>query len=307
MTMRLAFNEDQATFATVLAQMLSDDAEAGFHTVEGWGRFDYGHALDARLEEAGFFDAAREDDLGAVAAAAMVHEVAKAPVAIECAATALLRPFLGQELPRPLAVRVDDAPGAIRFLPQARSLLSITDAGIRWAPVEGRGTPVESLYAYPMGMLDDAPDWQPLDVDPIAVRTLWQMALAAELGGALAGGLASVLEHVRERAQFGRPLGSFQGIQHRLAEDAVWIEGAQLLTLRAADSRDPADAALALGHLQSHATRIGYDLHQFMGAMGLTLEHPLHRWTYRARALRAEMGGAPQALLDYADARWGKR
>jgi alkylation response protein AidB-like acyl-CoA dehydrogenase len=116
-----------------------------------------------------------------------------------------------------------------------------------------------------------------------------------------------VLEHVRERAQFGRPLGSFQGIQHRLAEDAVWIEGAQLLTLRAADSRDPADAALALGHLQSHATRIGYDLHQFMGAMGLTLEHPLHRWTYRARALRAEMGGAPQALLDYADARWGKR
>ena len=71
--MRLAFNEDQTTFATVLGQMLGDEAETGFHTVEGWGRFDYGHALDARLEESGFFEAAREDDLGTVAAAAIAR------------------------------------------------------------------------------------------------------------------------------------------------------------------------------------------------------------------------------------------
>jgi alkylation response protein AidB-like acyl-CoA dehydrogenase len=305
--MRLAFNEDQATFATVLEQMLSDEAEAGFRTVEGWGRHDYGHALDDRLAEAGFFDAAREAELGPVAAAAMVHAVAKTPVVLECAATSLLRPFLGIDLPRPLAVVVDDAPGAVRFLPQARALLSITDGGLRWAGVEGVTRRVDSLYAYPMGVLTASPDWQDIDTDPVSIRTLWSVALAAELGGVLAGGLASVLQYLREREQFGRPLGSFQGVQHRLAEDAVRIEAGELMTLRAAATRAPADAAQALGYLQGHATRIGYDLHQFMGAMGLTLEHPLHRWTYRARALRAEMGGAAQAQLDYADARWGER
>lgn len=305
--MRLAFNEDQATFSTVLGQMLDNEAETGFQTVEDWGRFAYGAALDTRLDEAGFFDAAREEDLGPVAAAAMIHEVAKAPVVIECAASALLRPFLGEDIPRPLAVVVDDAPGAVRFLPQARAIIAISDRAVRLARLDGQAKPEESLFAYPMGTIDGGLSWETLDVDPQAIRTLWQIALAAELGGVLDGGLGSVLRYVREREQFGRPLGSFQGVQHRLAEDAVWIEGGRLLTLRAAARRDPADAALALGHIQSHATRIGYDLHQFMGAMGLTLEHPLHRWTYRARALRAEMGGAPHAFLDYADTRWGGR
>ena len=45
--MRFGLNEDQSTFATVLGQMLGSP-EAGFKTVEGWGRNDYGAALDAR-------------------------------------------------------------------------------------------------------------------------------------------------------------------------------------------------------------------------------------------------------------------
>ena len=37
--------------------------------------------------------------------------------------------------------------------------------------------------------------------------------------------------------------------------------------------------------LQDAPPRIVYDLHQFMGAMGLTLEHPLYRWSYRVKRL----------------------
>ena len=304
--MHLAFNEDQTTFLTVLDQMLANEAESGFRTVEGWGRWDYGHALDTRLEEAGFFDAAGIDELGPVAAVAMIGAVARVPVAVECAASALLRPVLGSTVPRPLAVVVDDTPqtnAAIRYLPVARTLVSIRPDGVRVADVAAR--PVESLFAYPMGVMSDPPTWRMTETDPATLRRLWQVALAAELGGVLSGGLASVLAYVRDREQFGQPLGSFQGIQHRLAEDAVRIEAARWLVLRAAALGDAGDAALALGQLQGHATRIGYDLHQFMGAMGLTLEHPLHRWTYRARALRGEMGGAARAMGNYADARWG--
>jgi hypothetical protein len=41
-----------------------------------------------------------------------------------------------------------------------------------------------------------------------------------------------------------------------------------------------------------------------MGAMGLTLEHPLHRWTYRIRLLRSAFGGASGAMQALASHRW---
>lgn len=304
--MRLEFNEDQTTFLTFLGLML-DSPDAGFRTVADWGRFDYGAALDARLAENGFFEAAAEKELGAVAAATMIHEIAQSPVTLECGASALLRPFLGNDLPRPVAVVVDDAPGAVRFLPVARTLVSINQAGVRIAQPEADAVEaVESLYAYPMGRIDmKAQDWVPATVDPARARALWQVAVAAELAGTLKGGLKSVLAHVRDRHQFGRPIGSFQAVQHRLAINGIEIEAARMQMLKAAQTLLPHDSCLALGYAQGLARRAIYDFHQFMGAMGLTLEHPLHRWTYRARLLRAEMGGPSEAYGRYATQRWG--
>jgi len=303
---RFELNEDQATFATFLEQILGA-SEGAFRPVEGWGRYDYSTALESSLDENGFFDAAREEELGTSAAALMVHEAAQCAACFECAASALIRPFLGRDVPRPLAVVVDDAPGAIRYLPQAKGLVSINASGVRYVDLpEGVVQPVESLFAYPMGVVDrEALDWSDLDADADALRVLWQVAVAAELTGVLKAGMEAVLEHVRERKQFGQPLGAFQAVQHRLATAAVQIEGAKLQMLKAAESRSAQDAAAALGYAQENAGRIAYDLHQFMGAMGLTLEHPLHRWSYRAKLLRAELGGSTSAYLTYASERWG--
>jgi hypothetical protein len=303
--MDYAFNPDQTTFLTVLDQMLAAPA-AGFRPAPGWARFDHGAALEANLDAAGFFDAAAEDSLGPVAAAEMVMRLAAVPVLVESAASALLRPFLGTALPRPLAV-VDGGHGAVRFLPWARSLVWLRPDAVLTAPTPASGLePVESVYAYPMGRLDPAlPDWQPASLDPARGAALWQVALAAELVGVLTGGLSAVLAHVRTRQQFGRPLGAFQAVQHRLAQVAVQIDGGRWLVLKAAQSGDPTEAALALAQAQSAAGPVVRDLHQFMGAMGLTLEHPLHRWTYRARALVSALGGPGAALGRLADARWG--
>ena len=303
--MHLAFNDDQAALLGVLDQMLRSDA-AGFRAAEGWARLEYGADLDGVIAQNGFYEAAALPDLGPVVAAQMIWSIAQAPVVVECAVSALLRPMLGEDLPRPIAVTCDEARGPIRFLPMARTLVSITDGGVRLARLDpDQFRPVDSLYAYPMGALTAAPDWQVHDHDPQDLRRLWSIAVAAELCGVLQGGMNAVLDHVRTREQFGQPLGSFQGVQHRLAQDAVQIEAAHLQTLRAADSTAARDAWAALGYAQQIATRIGYDLHQFMGAMGLTLEHPLHRWTYRARLLRADLGGANAAHQAYATERWG--
>ena len=44
-------------------------------------------------------------------------------------------------------------------------------------------------------------------------------------------------------------------------------------------------------HAQDSAVRIAYECHQMLAAMGMTLEHPLHLWTYRLKALVSELGG----------------
>lgn len=298
-------NEDQATFLSVLDQMAEGEA-AAWKTSPEWARFEWSASFDRMLEENGFLDCANEETLGLAAAAAMTHRVARLPVLTECAASALLRPFVGPDLPRPVAVVDGDPDTAIRFLPVARSVVHICASGVRQAVLNPNAVaPVDSLFAYPMGRLAaGALEWRAVETDPQKVRDAWRAALAAELGGTLKGGLDAVVAHVRERRQFGRPLGSFQAIQHRLAGAAARVEAAYWLALKAAQGLDPVDAATALGYAQDATARIVTDLHQFMGAMGLTLEHPLHRWTYRARLLRSAMGGAAGNLEDVADRRW---
>jgi hypothetical protein len=45
-------------------------------------------------------------------------------------------------------------------------------------------------------------------------------------------------------------------------------------------------------------------MHQFNGALGITLEHPLHYWTYRLTALQAELGGSSRQALAAAQHLW---
>lgn len=303
--MRFAPNDDQATFLGVLDQM-AEGEEASWRTSPDWARFDWSGSFDSMLEDSGFLDCAREETLGLVTAAALTHRVARLPVLAECAGSSVLRPLVDPSLPRPIAVLDGREDEACRFLPVARSVILIGTDGIRAAVLTPNAVAsVESLFAYPMGRLTPgATEWRDADADPARIGNAWRAALAAELGGVLKGGLDAVVAHVKDRHQFGRPLGSFQAIQHRLALAAGKIEAAYWLALRAAHSLDPVDTFTALGFVQDAATRITNDLHQFMGAMGLTLEHPLHRWTYRARLLRSVMGGGSVHLQGVADHRW---
>lgn len=306
--MRFEPNEDQAAFLAVLEQMTSSE-DASWKTSPDWGRFDWSQNFDSLLEDNGFYDCAVEETLGAVAAADLIHRLNTLPICVESAASSMLRPLCAADLPRPVAVIEGDLARPTRFLAVAKSVIHIDGGDVRVAVLaEGSVSPAVSLFAYPMGVLTKAEqDWQPVAAGPETIRDLWRIAIAAELAGSLAGGLAAVLIHVRDRHQFGRALGSFQAIQHRLAEAAITIDAARLMVLKAAQSGDPLDATTALAYVQNASTEIVYDFHQFMGAMGLTLEHPLHRWTYRAKLLRSSLGGAHGNLALVAERRWGSQ
>jgi alkylation response protein AidB-like acyl-CoA dehydrogenase len=152
--------------------------------------------------------------------------------------------------------------------------------------------PVESLFAYPMGQLENHARVQQLSASDAAnIRKWLRVALAAEASGLLQATVASAVDHITQRKQFGRPLGTFQALRHRMAECAVLAGGVRWLALKAAGTADAGDAALAAFHAQESTTRVVYDAHQMLAAMGMTLEHSLHLWTYRLKALLSELGG----------------
>jgi alkylation response protein AidB-like acyl-CoA dehydrogenase len=117
------------------------------------------------------------------------------------------------------------------------------------------------------------------------------LGIAAEAIAAMDSALNLTVDHVRTRSQFGRPIGSFQAVQHRLAEVSAMLHGARLLLYRAAvDGTAYVEAAAIMTH--EAVQRTIYETNQFHGAIGLTLEYPLHLWSYRLRVLQFELAQA---------------
>ena len=250
-----------------------------------------GKGLEHELTEGEYFDIAQIPEFGPLTAAMVVERLAWLPCTVDTALSMLVRPQLPGEWPRPIAVVENGRPG--RFVATAKTVILIDGEQVSLAQVGPDDVEaVESLFAYPMGRLKRRPASKVLSAEDTAkVRTWLRVALAAEATGLLQAAIASAGEHLSIRKQFGRPLGSFQALRHRMAECTVLAGGVRWLALKAAATGDEADAALAALHAQESATRIAYDLHQMLGAMGMTLEHPLHLWTYRLKALVSELGG----------------
>jgi hypothetical protein len=220
-----------------------------------------------------------------------VARLARLPCTAEIALSMLVRPQLAAEVPRPLALIENGRPG--RFVEGAKTVLVVEgeSIGIAHPPADATQA-VESIFAYPMARLTKRLDIERLsDADADNVRKWIRVALAAEISGLMQAAIDATVEHLTLRKQFGRPLGTFQALRHRMAECAVLAGGVRWLTLKAAATGDAGDAALAASHAQESATRVAYEVHQMLGAMGMTLEHSLHLWTYRMKALLSELGG----------------
>jgi len=269
-------------------------------------------ALDAALAEAGFGEIALGEETGALEAALVVERVARAAGSVAFAAQALVAPLVaGRALPGPIALARAEDGGPIRFAPAARTLLVLDGDAARISTLApGDVTPVRSNFGYPVGRIGEAPRRRGEALGPGSGERLlawWRVALAAEALGAMDAALRFTVGYVSQRVQFGRPIGSFQAVQHRLADCAVQVEGARWLTYEAAAQGAPAEAAAcAAGFALATAGRVQRETHQLSGAIGYTTEHDLHVWSMRLLALRLELGGAGEQLRALARARWGR-
>ncbi len=113
------------------------------------------------------------------------------------------------------------------------------------------------------------------------------LAIAAELNGVCAAILERAVAWVGERKQFGRPVGSFQGVKHRLADAYANFTKALACARAAAGSDDPYDAQVARVIASEAAARAGRDYIQHLGGAGISWEYDAHLYLKRAVRLNA--------------------
>jgi alkylation response protein AidB-like acyl-CoA dehydrogenase len=124
------------------------------------------------------------------------------------------------------------------------------------------------------------------------------VALAVEQVGIIDHTLVACTAYARDRIQFGRAIGSFQAIKHRLADMLVEAESARSAALHAArtlaadeDRQEIAiAAALAKAYCSEVADRTAADGIQVFGGIGFTWEHDQHLYLKRARAAKLLLG-----------------
>jgi alkylation response protein AidB-like acyl-CoA dehydrogenase len=121
------------------------------------------------------------------------------------------------------------------------------------------------------------------------------LACSAQLLGAGRALLEASVRHASIRTQFGRPVGAFQAVKHRLADVAIGLEFARPLLDAAAGAlagggtaaRDVSAAKVACADAAYRAARAALQVH---GAIGYTAEHDLSLWLAKVRALVSAWG-----------------
>ncbi|MGW8783189.1 acyl-CoA dehydrogenase family protein [Streptomyces sp. NPDC055796] len=315
--MRFLPTGEQSDFARTLHGLLGASEVPA--AVRAWGAGDHapGRALWSRLARTGLFALAADeayDGVGPlpVELALGFVELGRAGVpgpVVETAAAAVLLSELA---------RLGEEGPAKRFLPglvagEALATLTLPDGGPYALDADAAaycftvsaagelrlaGGPGEALESTdPARRLSrPAPDGEPLAAGPrvsAAARTAleWARLLTAAqclgLGEAL---LASTVGYVKQRTQFGTPIGGFQAVKHRLADTLLALEFARPLVWAAALGLAPwevAAAKLAAGEAAYAAAMTALRLH---GAVGYTEELDLSLWLRKARPLRDAWG-----------------
>jgi alkylation response protein AidB-like acyl-CoA dehydrogenase len=123
------------------------------------------------------------------------------------------------------------------------------------------------------------------------------VAKCAEMVGGTQAALDMAVNYAKERVQFGRPIGSFQAIQHYCANMATDVSGSRFVTYKAAwkvSEGLPAalDVAIAKAWASEAYGRITLSAHQIFGAIGFTMDHDIHLYYRQAKAAEIIFGDA---------------
>ncbi|MGW5682713.1 acyl-CoA dehydrogenase family protein [Nonomuraea sp. NPDC003754] len=152
---------------------------------------------------------------------------------------------------------------------------------------ESRPLTALSFDHVPVRRAGDGATWE-------RVRDLGVVALAAEQVGGASRCLEEATAYAKLRHQFGRPIGSFQAIKHRLADLLLVVESARSAAWAAAREPTRENAAIAGSYCSEAYLKAAGDSIQIHGGIGITWEHAAHRYFKRATS-DAQLFGPPRA------------
>ena len=133
------------------------------------------------------------------------------------------------------------------------------------------------------------------------VTHIARLAAAARALGAAQRAYDLVVEHAKTRKQFGKVIGQFQAVQHRLVDNLTRLDGARLTLDAAASAYDEelqswrTFANLSLANLNPGLRQLAIDMHQLMGAIGYSEEHELPRHFRQIHGNVSRFGGLSRA------------
>jgi hypothetical protein len=274
-----------------------------------------GVELDAALDELGWRDALEADPGTAIS---LLFEAQGAANVTSAALDWVLSSSLGEEgggaavvLP---PLRSHQAPGRLdrdRYAVRGLGSAALARADVATVVAEtgdgyvGFAVKTSDLEVRPVHGLDPAlglsevtGDLEAAPAEPVdwgGAVAMGQLALGHELVGSGRAMLELARRHALERIQFGRPIGSFQAVRHRLAEGLVALEAAAALLNAAWEDLSPVTAATAKAVAGRAARTAARHAQQVLAGIGFTTEHPLHLFVRRA-VVTDQLLGAGTAL-----------
>jgi alkylation response protein AidB-like acyl-CoA dehydrogenase len=134
-----------------------------------------------------------------------------------------------------------------------------------------------------------------LATDP-GVADAAAILLAAEQIGAATRCLELTVDYTKERQQFGRPIGSFQALKHRMADLYVAVQAARAVVNDAADAPSPTSAALARVAATEAFSTVAAEGIQLHGGIAITWEHDMQLYFKRAHGSSQLLGPTAEYL-----------
>jgi Acyl-CoA dehydrogenase, C-terminal domain len=263
--------------------------------------------LFAGLRDGGFFDLVREGSRSAVLDTALVTEdITRRAGIVPIAVHGLVVPMLFDRDPG-VVVAIQDTPdaGPFRFAGDAEILIRYeADEAKAYRISPADAVAVKSNYVYPFAIPGQVQGNAIATAPAAAVRRRQRIGIAAECVGAMDALLTQLVGYLSTREQFGRKLGSFQALHHRLAELSVLLEGSRWLSREAAWLDEDEAAAVAVTYCTKAARRLCWESHELTGARGFSVDFGMYQHTLHLQALSVEAGGIQTHADDAAQIRW---
>jgi hypothetical protein len=260
------------------------------------------------LESTGFLDV-MASGATALEAALVVEEAAASAPGAPVAGRALVAPLvLDGPLNGVVALAERRSGSVVRFAEQADSFLVfagdeawLVDAG------SARFEPAWTRWGFPTARVELSGGEPCGQGSGQRLLSAWRIALAAEAGGMMEAVTLLVTRYARERHAFGKPIGSLQSIQHRLARAYALSQAVKWLARRAAwDPSDVVAAASAANYAARAMREVITSAHQVSGGMGITDEFGVSRYTAKLAMLHLELGGARAHARAVGHGRWDR-